>query len=126
MPYGQNSGIGFVVPIEDVVALLPRLEKNGVVRFRPGYLGVRLATTAEQTGGVRVDSVLPDTGAARGGIEAGDVIEAINGHTVEEGTALRQILYSLAPGTKVTLTVRRGKQILTLEIELMLRPEYRD
>jgi S1-C subfamily serine protease len=126
MPYGLNSGIGFVVPIEDVIGLIPRIEKDGIVRFRPGYLGVRLSLTAEAGGGVRVRTVMPDTGAKKGGLKSDDVIKAINGQAVTEGTALRQILYAMAPGTKVTLAVLRGRQMLTLEIELSLRPELRD
>jgi S1-C subfamily serine protease len=125
LPYGLNSGIGFVIPIEDVLELVPMLEADGVVRFRPGFLGVRLAEEGGD-GGVKVLNVIPGTGAARGGLRAGDVIQSLNGMTITNGTVLRRILYGLAPKTKVSLGVRRGEEILSLEIELSLRPEFRE
>ena len=54
------------------------------------------------------------------------MIRAINGTDVGDGVALRQILFSLAPGTKVVLTVQRGSEVLNLEIVLSLRPGIRD
>jgi S1-C subfamily serine protease len=125
MRYGLNSGIGFVIPIEDVMALLPRLEEEGVVRFRPGYLGVWLANVPEPDGGIRITRVVPGTGAQKGGLRAGDVILAINAMEVADGMALRQVLFSLAPGTTVTLSIRRGEETRTVEVVLSLNPNYR-
>jgi serine protease Do len=124
--YGLNSGIGLVVAIEDVLALLPEIEERGVVRFRPGYLGVRLSLDGTETDGVRIDQVLADTGAAAAGLRPGDVIREVNGAVVSDGLSLRRVLYALAPGTTVVLTVERGEESLTIEVVLSLRPEFRN
>jgi S1-C subfamily serine protease len=122
--YGTNSGIGLVIAIEDVLALLPELETRGIVRFRPGYLGIRLSPDGAGEG-VRIVEVLADTGAAAAGLRVGDVIREVNGAVVTDGLSLRQVLYALAPGTTVVLTVDRGDESLSIEVVLSLRPEFR-
>jgi len=72
------------------------------------FSGVGLTVTGVERG-LRVASVLPDTPAKRAGIEEGDVIVAVNGHSianVPEQVSVARI--KGPPGTPVTLRILRG------------------
>jgi serine protease Do len=60
--------------------------------------------------GVRVNLVMPGTGAARAGIREGDVIASINGRTAGTPEIITDIIRSLQPGDQVTLSVLRDQQ----------------
>jgi len=60
--------------------------------------------------GAIVRSVEPDGPAAKGGIEAGDIIVKVDGRRIERSGDLPRIVGGTAPGTKSTVQVfRRGK-----------------
>jgi regulator of sigma E protease len=64
----------------------------------------------------RLGAVQPDSPAAAAGLHAGDVIESINSVPVGGWDELRSIVTGLVPGTRVTLSVRRDGQRLSLAI----------
>jgi S1-C subfamily serine protease len=69
-----------------------------------------------KNGGVLVSSVVRDSAAAQAGLQAGDVITAINGRSVtDQGDLMREL--SDASG-EVTLTILRDKQEMTLKATL--------
>jgi hypothetical protein len=74
--------------------------------FPPVMLGLTMSPTADA--GVVVDSVVPGLPAAVAGIEAGDVITAIDGQKVESPEALRKLLRTKQPGDAVELALTRG------------------
>ena len=80
-------------------------------------LGIRFA---EQHGEIVVEEVLPGSPADEAGVEVGDVIERVNGDPVDGGEELREALAAIEPGDDYRLTVRRGENRETLELE---RPE---
>jgi serine protease Do len=60
--------------------------------------------------GAVVGNVEPDSPAAKAGVEVGDVIQKIDGRTVEGSADLSRSIRAIRPGQKVTLTVwRNGK-----------------
>jgi serine protease Do len=126
---GAQAGIGFAVPINSVKALLPQLRTGNVVR---GQLGVQLLggpildDEARELGlptalGAVVMMVAPASAAARGGVRAGDVIIAIDGHPVADTRALLAMVSSLPPGTCVSLKIVRDhkEHTRTVTIEEM-------
>jgi serine protease Do len=74
-------------------------------------LGVRMHQADR---GVRVNVVLPGTGAARAGIRQGDVIAKINGQSTESPETVTDLIRRLQPGDKVTLSVFRDEESLSL------------
>jgi S1-C subfamily serine protease len=54
--------------------------------------------------GALIAGVLPNGPAASAGLTAGDVITAINGHTVSTYTAITSRLLTMKPGTKIAVT----------------------
>jgi serine protease Do len=74
-------------------------------------LGVRM-NVADR--GVRVNVVMPGTGAARAGVREGDVIATINGRAADSPQAITDIIRGLQPGDRVTLSVLREQEPLSL------------
>ena len=62
------------------------------------------------------------TPADNGGLEAGDVVTAIDGDRVASGDDLRRLVDAKAPGDRVRLTVRRDGDTRTLQVTLGSRP----
>ncbi|MDP2660308.1 MAG: trypsin-like peptidase domain-containing protein [Dehalococcoidia bacterium] len=144
-PSGGNVGIGFAIPVNTVKRWVPDLITQG--RARHPYLGITgqtldpqlaksLAISVQQ--GVLLAQVASGTPAAtaglRGGdrqtrvgnvrvVTGGDIITAINGSKVK---AIEELTYYLdaqtSVGDKVTLTVVRGNDTLTVSVTLAERP----
>ncbi|MGB3493079.1 MAG: trypsin-like peptidase domain-containing protein [Elainellaceae cyanobacterium] len=76
----------------------------------------------DPTWGVEIVRVLPDSPAARVGLQVGDVIMAIDGTRVTTPNALRRRVSRAATATPLTLDVRRNRRNLTLT-PLLSSPE---
>lgn len=83
------------------------------------YIGITFEGT---DGGVTVIDVVADSPAEAAGLEAGDVITAINGTAVTEDT-LRDTVLGFAVGDTVTVDVLRGDETLSLEVTLGEAPQ---
>ena len=118
------EGIGFAIPINDVVAMVEDIMTDGYVTDK-AYMGFvpqnMTAQMAQQyrydvTEGVFVCSVDPDSAAAKAGLKLGDVITKIDDTTISDMTDLNAAKKSYRAGDTVTLTIyREGK---TMEVEL--------
>ncbi|TMF10385.1 MAG: PDZ domain-containing protein [Chloroflexi bacterium] len=131
-PVEGNVGIGFAIPINRVKTLLPSLEK-GVAILHP-WLGISGQTltsgTADQLGlseksGVLVIQVVPGGPSAKAGLQADgqasandDVITAIDGHAITTIEELTQYLDTKNVGDRVTLSVTRNGQHISVGVTL--------
>jgi putative serine protease PepD len=116
---GGNDGVGFAIPSDTVERIAAQLIADGSVEH--AYLGVAI-DVAEGSTGARIAEVRNGTPAEAGGLEAGDVVTAIDGDRVASGDDLRRLVDSRAPGDKVTLSVRRDGDTRTLQVTLGSRP----
>jgi len=120
-PNWYDSGIGFVAPIPEPQELIRRLGKEDTELF-PAFLGV--ATDQDRPGpGALVNEIVPDTAAAKAGIEKGDVILAVDGVPVPHAFGLRFEIGRRRSGDKVKLKISRDGKELELEAELDRRPQ---
>ena len=118
------EGIGFAIPINDVVSLVKDIMTNGYVTNK-AYMGITPQTMNAQmaqqyrydvTEGVFVCSVDPDSAAAKAGLKLGDVITKMDDTDITSYEDLVAAKKSYSAGDTVTLTVyREGK---TIEVEL--------
>jgi hypothetical protein len=100
--------------------------RNGIVQLVPSaFLGVRAADpfNNQPTTPCQVSEVIPDSGAAKAGVQVGDIIETVDGHAVEAFEDLRAHIAMHDPGEKLQLRVNRDGEQLTIEVEL---GDYKD
>ena len=113
---GGNDGVGFAVPSNTVKAIASQLISTG--KAEHALLGV---SPASATGGVKVSTVQPGTGAAKAGLQPGDVITVVDGAAITSPEQLRAIIESHKPGEQVTVKVRRGGGTKTFTVTLGTR-----
>ena len=101
-----DSGIGFAVPFEDMLRVLPRL-KNGET-LSPGVLGIGYSARDPFTGEARIATCRPGSPAAKAGLRAGDLIVAAEGRPVTRIAELRHVLAPRYAGDTVRLSVERA------------------
>ena len=132
----QGATTTFVIPIEYVHKILPRLMREGIVqhadagflfgnasRISPAFfekLGLKYPPDEDW---VMVYRVEPGSSAAHAGIAEGDVILQFNGERVKSGRDLdMKTFFDHRPGEPAVFTMRRGTQEFERRVVLT---EYR-
>jgi serine protease Do len=127
---GGSVGIGFAIPINLAKTILPQLRERGAVTR--GWLGVAVrpvtphaaqAADLEAPRGVVVEQVVDGSPANRAGLEKGDIIIALAGQPVAGPPELTRRIASTAPGTRVEVTIVRGRAKKTVPVELGRLPD---
>ena len=91
----------------------------------PAFLGIGM----EDLGGMRgagpctITSIEPGSGAEAAALQAGDILERIDGTPISNCDTLVLQITSRTPGTIIRLDVRRREQPLKLKAELLTRDE---
>ncbi|NIP85343.1 MAG: PDZ domain-containing protein [Planctomycetales bacterium] len=70
---------------------------------------------AKEEGGVHLLTVAPKSGASRAGLQAGDVIQSVNGRPVRNPAEFLRAVGSLPPGENASLKVVRGQRARRIE-----------
>jgi serine protease Do len=129
-PSGGSVGIGFDIPAETAKMVVAQLKQNGSVTR--GWMGVQVQPVTQdiadsmglkQAGGALVDEPQPNSPAAKAGIEAGDVIVALNGQAVKDSRDLARKISETAPGTAVKLDLMRNGAQKTVELSVAKMPQ---
>ena len=118
------EGIGFAIPMDDVMKLTGDLMEFGYVKG--AYMGVMISDMDAQTAsmakvyGLPVGPIIQSTdegGAAqRAGILAGDIVVKLDGKEITTVSELTRTLRSYEPGDTATITVYRNGQSVDLSI----------
>jgi S1-C subfamily serine protease len=117
---GDNSGVGFAVPVSTIKQVVPQIQSGGkVVR---AYLGVSNSDSPDNTGAV-VQDVVPGGPAQKSGLQRGDKITAINDKPVLSSDDVSAAVNNLKPGQQAKVTVERGGGRRNLNVELGTRPD---
>jgi len=116
---GGNDGVGFAIPSDSVKSVVNTLISGGKVAH--AYLGVTVGDSSSGTG-AELGSVKSGTPAASAGLQAGDVVTAIDGDTVTNADDLTAKISAHQPGDKVTLTVIRNGATKKIDVTLGTRP----
>ncbi len=126
------EGMGFAIPINSAVDIINDLSTNTTMiklsDDEKGYLGVTVLNDSANTQsqrelygipeGAYVRSVEEGGGADNAGIQAGDVITAVDGNTVTGYDDLAGILQYYSAGTDVTVTFLRSSNGNWTEMEV--------
>lgn len=111
-----DSGIGFAVPMTDVLVIAERL-KSGK-DMKPGRLGMRMKTNGMFSSMVIADRVLKGGPADIAGIRKGDRLVTVNGRPLERISILEEAIASRYAGDSVSIDIIRGEETLSLKVEL--------
>jgi len=114
---GENTGIGFAIPISTAKRVADQLAAGKTVaRAGLGLSGP--STTPSGSAGAYVQSVTSGGGADKAGIKSGDLIVAVDGVPVRSFDELRGMASGYSPGDKVVVEVNRDGKILDINVTL--------
>ena len=81
--------------------------------------GGQLGISGDPMGiGCQVNTVIPNSAAAKAGVEPGDVINKCDGKAIDKFGSLIELMRPKRPGTKVKLEITRGEKTFEREIAL--------
>lgn len=127
-----TQGLGFAIPINTAQQIAQQLITTGQVQHP--YIGVQMLPLDPQTKqfinnspgsgmqveeeqGILVVQVGRGTPAAKAGLRAGDVIQAVNQQTITKATTLQKLLDEVGVGGELQVGVRRNGRSLALTIQ---------
>jgi S1-C subfamily serine protease len=122
---GGSVGLGFSIPINNVVRSIDDFIETGAVRY--GWLGVSIrSVTAELADslklpdreGAMVHHVFLDSPADRGGLLPGDFVRVINGVRVDDSDALVLEVGELPVDETATFEIIRYGEAQTVEVRI--------
>ncbi|GAA0296801.1 S1C family serine protease [Kineococcus aurantiacus] len=123
-----SIGLGFAIPSNEVKMIADQLIASG--KAQHAWLGVSMseasatATVGDVTReGAQVAAVTDGSPAAEAGVEAGDVITAVDGVNIDGYESLTATIRGKAVGSTVELTVVRDGAQQTLKATLTARSE---
>ena len=125
------EGIGFAIPINDVIAMVEDIMTDGYVTDKP-YIGITPQNMTAQMAmqyrysvseGVFVCSVDPDSAAQKAGLQMGDVITKLGDTAISDMNDLNAAKKAYRAGDTVTLTVYRGGETIEVPLTFDAVPE---
>lgn len=122
------EGIGFAIPIDDVMGIISDLIDYGYVTG--AYMGITVKDNDKEaaaqfglpTDGAYVVDVTPGSSADKAGIQSKDLITAVDDHKITTRTDLTRTLRNYKAGDTAQVTVVRSGRELTLTITFDEKP----
>ena len=127
-PDGGSVGIGFAVPSDMVKTIVEDIKDDG--KIDRGWLGVQIRPMSEEVAnvlgydeakGAVVESVMPDSPAAKAGLKSGDIVLSFAGESIADVRDLTRAVAGEAPDTSAQIEVLRQGERLTLDVTLANR-----
>ncbi|OOR87308.1 hypothetical protein B0181_10440 [Moraxella caviae] len=123
---GGSMGIGFAIPTSIVEQVMNSIIATGKVSR--GWLGVQIENAAHNPAnlsnktGVTIAAVMSNGPAAQAGLQAGDVVTALDGTATNDAATFMSIIGRKAPNSSVRADVVRDGETLQLDVVLGERP----
>ena len=112
-----DSGIGFAVPLADILARLPQLQAGR--DLHPGLLGITLEGEDIYSSKPTLTAVQARSPAYEAGLRAGDTIVEVEGAPVASQVQLKHALGPRDAGDQVRLAATRGVERLEFTVPLV-------
>ena len=126
---GGSVGLGFAIPSNLVIAVKDSLIANG--KFEKPYIGVYLENldsdkikklNLKSTNGVFISRVVANSPASKAGLQANDVVIAVNNKNVSSAGAFIGELAAKKVGQQVTLKIIRNTRNIDINVTLDKTP----
>ena len=120
-----NIGIGFAIPVNEARSIANQLISTG--KATHPYLGVSskdglVADGSAKRSAAVLTTVIAGTPADKAGLHVGDAIIAVDGNSIDGSLSLVAQVRERNVGDKVTLTVLRAGQSMSLTSTLIAKP----
>src|SRR5437762_422411 len=121
----ENNSACYAVPIEAAEKI-----RGDFVRFgepRHGWIGINVSMARQPVEGslAEMTQIMEDTPAARCGIKAGDILVQVGRKKVTQPEDVLDASFFITAGDTVPITVMRGNQKLTFNVQSTLHPASR-
>ena len=122
-----NIGLGFAIPVNKVKRITEELKEKGSID-RNFEIGMRIQTIDEgiakyyhlnNTKGVIVTKIYPNTPAERGGIEVGDIITEVDGFKISNENSMFSVFHEFRTGQTITIKIIRDDKESTKTLKLV-------
>ena len=132
-PSGGSVGIAFAIPSDTVSSVISQLKEHGSVTR--GWIGVQIQPVTQEIAdslglktaeGALVAEPQTNSPAQKAGIEAGDVITAVDGKEIKDARDLAKRIGAMAPKTSVKLTVLHKGSEKTVNLTLGELPNTKE
>jgi serine protease Do len=112
-----DSGIGFAVPLEHILAVLPRMEKG--TDLHPGLMGVAFRAGNQYSEPAVIATSRPNSPAYEAGLKEGDEIVEIDGQPIIRQSQVKERVAPHYAGDTIKVVVVRGQERLERELTLV-------
>lgn len=124
------EGMGFSIPVSEMIPIIQQIEETGKVSYPK--LGISMVSVGDMspfrkqefgiapniTEGILVMEIMADGAAASSQLKQYDIINEIEGVEVKSFKEFRKKLFEYRPGEKITLSVTRGNDVLSVDVVL--------
>lgn len=121
----SSDSIGFAIEIDAVKQIVDEIIADG--NYDRAYLGVQaqpvVSRDQQSLAGQGIIAVEPGGPAEEAGLEAGDIVTAVNGVALDQDNQfINLVIFDHSPGDTITLTVNRDGESMEIDITLGTRP----
>ncbi len=121
-----NIGLGFAIPVNKIKRIVAELKKNGKIN-RDFSIGLRIQSIDEgiakyydldDTRGVIITQVLPNSPAKKAGFKTGDIITKIDNFVINNEQTLLGVFQEFRTGQTISVDIIRDGKTLTKQMTL--------
>jgi serine protease Do len=114
--YGEGKGIGFAIPIEDVMNMVSEFLESGT---RKPIFGLFIEKRKDDKNTYfYVNKVIPKSPAEKHGIRVGDRILEFNKKKIKEGLKLHNILRSVSKMESIQFKIMKGQKAYLINADI--------
>ena len=123
---GGSIGLGFAIPVNKIKRIVSELKKNGKIN-RDFSIGLRIQSIdagiakyydLDDTRGVIITQVLPNSPAKKAGFKTGDIITKIDNYVINNEQTLLGVFQEFRTGQTITVDIIRDGKTLTKKMTL--------
>ena len=121
----ENNSACYAVPIEAAEKIRGDFMRFGEARH--GWVGINVSMARQPVEGslAEMTQIMADTPAARSGIKAGDILLQVGRKKVTQPEDVLDASFFITAGDAVPITVMRGNQKLTFNVQATMHPASR-